>query len=160
MIKNLGAFLLMSLLLVACAGMSTKPKTQLTVAEIVSAGMEEIDLGSNQIVCAGKQIVKMDRVEGSLVKGVLCEEPEHMSFLYLFNDDPFFFAIMEINQRRDEMKPLMGFGAMEQRGQMLPVDLEGKPHLPVWAYDRDGKPVKSIYEEPEMQGSRAPDKTN
>ena len=159
-IKNLGAFLLISLLLASCAGTGLRPKSELTVSQIVSAGMQEIDLGSNRIVCTGKQIVKMDRVEGTLIKGVLCEESAHMSFLYLFNDDPFFFAITEINQRRDEMKPLMGFGAMEQREKMLPVDLESKPRLPAWAYDSAGRPIKSIYERSGDQGSGTPDRKN
>lgn len=150
------AFILAGLFLASCAGAPERPLPQLTVSEIVASGMKEIALRDNQLVCAGKKTENLDQVEGIMVKGVLCEEPEHMSFLYLFNGEPFFLAIMGINQSRDELKPLMGFGAMEQRGLMTPVDLNSRPRLPLWAYDKDGKPVKSIYNAPAQPVESAP----
>ena len=140
--------------LAGCAGTPVKQIKQLTVAEIVSSDMKEIDLLSNQLVCTGKKKESLDQVEGAVVMGILCEEQEHMSFLYLFNGEPFFFAIMGINQKRDELTPLRGFGAMKSRDLMLPVDFNSKPRLPVWAYGQDGKPIESIYR---MPGQPAPE---
>jgi hypothetical protein len=154
---RLGVIILMALVLAACAGMANKPMAQLAVGQIVAEGMKEIDLSRNQLVCAGKKIETLDSVDGTLVRGLLCEEPEHMSFLYLFNGEPFFFAIMGINQARDELTPLMGFGALEIKGRLLPVDLNSKPSLPTWAYDSDGKIINSIYSEQEAPGAESPD---
>jgi hypothetical protein len=154
--KRLCIIMFMAIVIAACAAAGKKPLTQLSVAEIVSSGLAEIDLGSRQLVCAGKRIERLDRVDGALVKGVTCEEPQYMSFLYLFNDEPFFFAIMEINQKRDELKPLMGFGAMKRRGTLFPMDLMSKPGLPAWAFKSDGTPVKSIYVEPERPAPEPP----
>lgn len=148
MIKQTTILVIMLLALAACAGTGVRSKSQLTVGEIVEARMEEIDLTKNRLFCTGKKKDMMDRVEGVAVKGVLCEESRHISFLYLFNEEPFFFAIMETNKERDELKPLLGYGALRRRGLMLPVDLKSKPRLPVWAYGRDGKLIKSIYKDP------------
>jgi len=139
----------MLVLLAGCAGAGVKSKAQLTVDEIVAARMASIDLTRNQLFCTGQKREKMDRVEGITVKGVVCEESRHISFAYLFNGEPFFFAIMEINDKRDVLKPLLGYAALEQMGLMLPVDLKSKPRLPLWAYDRNGQLRKSIYKDPE-----------
>jgi len=141
------ALLFMFVVLTACAGV--KPKAQLTVGEIVAAPMASIDLTRNQLFCTGQKREKMDRVEGITVKGVVCEEAKHISFAYLFNEEPFFFAIMEINDKRDVLTPLLGYAALERRGLMLPVDLKSKPRLPIWAYDSNGQVKKSIYRNPE-----------
>lgn len=147
MIKQITILAIMALALTACAGAGVRSKSQLTVGEIVEARMNKIDLTKNRLFCTGKKKDMMDRVEGVTVKGVLCDEAEHISFLYLFNDEPFFFAIMEVNKERDELKPLLGYGALERRGLLLPVDLTSKPRLPVWAYNRDGTLIKSIYKD-------------
>lgn len=159
MIRNISSLLavviISGLLLSSCAGMGAKPLAQLTVAQIVESDLKEIDLRGSQLVCTGKKVENLDQVEGVMVKGVLCEEAEHVSFLYLFNGEPFFFAILRINNGRDQLTPLMGFGAMEQRGLMLPVDLKSRPRLPAWAYGNDGKPFESIYKEQDMPVSDA-----
>ena len=149
MTRNITALLFTLVVLTACAGI--KPKAQLTVGEIVAAQKTSIDLTSNQLFCTGQKREKMDRVEGVTVKGVVCEEEKHISFAYLFNEEPFFFAIMEINEKRDVLKPLLGYAALERRELMIPVDLNSKPRLPVWAYDRNGQVRKSIYKDPEAQ---------
>lgn len=124
------------------------PRETLSISTIINTRMKAIDLRRFQLTCAGNKREIIDRVEGVAVKGLVCGERHYVSFAYLFNDEPFFFAIMEINEARDEQKPLAGFGAFERRGILTPVDLKGKPRLPGWAYDKDGRPLKSIYTYP------------
>lgn len=141
----LGALALLALSCAGTGGPAPESKENLSISAIISSDMKTIDLGRYQITCAGNIKEIIDTVEQVPVKGLICEEIHYISFVYLFNDEPFFFALMEINASRDEMKPLAGFGAFKQMGLMTPVDLKDKPRLPDWARDKNGKTRKSIY---------------
>lgn len=146
--------LIAALSLASCASTRATPvdKEKLSIRRIVSTDMERIDLGKWEMVCEGKKKDLLDKVEGVLVKGISCEEAEHMAFVYMFNEEPFFLAIMGLNEAKTKLTPIRGYGAFKQKGTMLPVPLTDLPKLPAWAKDDTGAPLKSIYKEtPENQ---------
>lgn len=120
---------------------------QVTMQQILDADYPALDLNSLEIVCHGQKRQMVDYIDKVVVKGVLCSEGLHMGFMYLFNEEPFFFAITLTNPEHDELRPLVGYGAFKKKRYMSRIDLKSPPRLPAWAYDSTGNPIKSIYED-------------
>lgn len=109
------------------------PKEQVTLSTLAADTQGVIDLSAQEIHCTGEKSRNEFKMQGLTVQAHTCLEGDLKSVTLKLGDETFLFAITRRDPATGKHKSIAGFGALEKKGLMVPLDLNQAPQLPDWA---------------------------